>query len=78
MTASRREFLQQSAAAAAAGGRASSALAHPAYAAPPAFTGDASHKDLALRAIDAAYLDATRAIVAAGRRAGALVVIAHP
>ena len=54
MTASRRDFLQQSAAAAAAVGLASSALAQPAVAAPPSFQGDPSHKELVLRAIDAA------------------------
>jgi TldD protein len=54
VTASRREFLQQSAAAAAAVGLASSALAAPARAEGLPFQGDASHKELVLRAIDAA------------------------
>lgn len=58
MTATRREFLQQSAAAAtaaAAAGLASSAFAHPAYAASPTRPqGDGTHRELALRAIDAA------------------------
>ncbi|MCC7002675.1 MAG: TldD/PmbA family protein [Gemmatimonadaceae bacterium] len=53
MTASRREFLQQSAAAAAAVGLASS-LARPVAAQPHVFQGDPSHKELVLRAIDAA------------------------
>ncbi|MBX7117863.1 MAG: TldD/PmbA family protein [Gemmatimonadaceae bacterium] len=55
MTASRREFLQQSAAAAAAAGLAAS-IAPPlrAQPAPVAFQGDPAHKELALRAIDAA------------------------
>ena len=54
MTASRREFLQRSAAAAAAVGLASSALSTPAHAEGLTFQGDASHKELVLRAIDAA------------------------
>jgi TldD protein len=54
VTASRREFLQRSAAAAAAVGLASSALSTPARAEGLAFQGDASHKELVLRAIDAA------------------------
>jgi len=55
VTSTRREFLQHSAAAAAAVGLASSALATPSTAQPGlTFQGDASHKELALRAIDAA------------------------
>ena len=55
MSATRREFLQQSAAAAAAVGLVSSALAQPAHAATAApFHGQSSHRELALRAIDAA------------------------
>ena len=54
MTASRREFLQRSAAAAAAVGLASSALTTPSAAEGLAPQGDASHKELVLRAIDAA------------------------
>ena len=55
MTASRRDFIQQSAAAAAAVGLASSALGRPAAAQPPAvFQGDPAHKELAIRAVDAA------------------------
>ena len=54
----RREFLEQTAAAAAAAGLASSAFAAPAHAAgaPPAIQpqGQSSHRELALRAIDAA------------------------
>ena len=55
MTASRREFLQQSAAAAAAVGIVAAARPPALHAtAPVAFRGDPSHKELALRAIDAA------------------------
>jgi TldD protein len=55
VTASRREFLQQSAAAAAAVGIVAAARPPALHAtAPVAFRGDPSHKELALRAIDAA------------------------
>ncbi len=54
MTASRREFLQQSAAAAAALGLASTAVAPSAVSAAPTLQRDSSYRELVLRAIDAA------------------------